>query len=118
MSDIDQSTYQWHPFIDGESIGKLGTEEGMIVKDEEYDGGARITLEREGETAPFAITCGVYGWMVHTCFFGVEEAATGAYDAMKTDLGRIVDILPDEKSFERIKPTVIRAIDEFVVRFP
>jgi hypothetical protein len=35
---------------------------------------ARITLERDGHQ-PFAITCGSYGWMVHTSFFSGEEEA-------------------------------------------
>jgi len=50
-----------------------GSEGGVIVRDEEHALGARITLETGCGIAPYAITCGIYGWMMHTCF--LEELA-------------------------------------------
>ena len=58
--------------------------------DEEHTDGARITLERDGDIAPFSITCGVYGWMFHTRFFGEEAEARSQYDAMKVALSDLV----------------------------
>ncbi len=66
----------WRPFNDGVTIGTEGSESGTIVRDQEHPLGARLTLERWGQTAPLAITCGVYGWMVHTRFFASEAKAT------------------------------------------
>ena len=65
----EDGTPAWHPFEDGASIGQAGSEGGVIVRDDEHPWGARITLERDGGFAPFALTCGIYGWMVHTRWF-------------------------------------------------
>jgi hypothetical protein len=40
----------WYLFDEGRSVGLLGTEEGIIIRDEEHPDGARITLEREAST--------------------------------------------------------------------
>lgn len=61
----------WSIYEGGKDIGTLGTENGVIVFDEEYDAGARITVE-ECERY-HAITVGLYGSMVHTAFCGHEE---------------------------------------------
>jgi hypothetical protein len=76
----------WHAFGDGRSTGTKGSEGGTIVLDEEHPGGARITLEQGGHTAPWAITCGVYGLMVHTRFFADRSTAEAEYEAMKRPL--------------------------------
>jgi hypothetical protein len=60
---------EWIEFEGGSTIGEQGSENGLTLKDEEQVRGARITLERDTRIAPFAITCGIYGWMVHTRFF-------------------------------------------------
>lgn len=74
-------------WIELDTIGTTGSEEGIIQKDEEYDGSARITLEtcpRHG-TDEYAITCGVYGSMVHTTF-GNINVIYDMYDSMKIEL--------------------------------
>jgi hypothetical protein len=81
----------WLPYDDGASIRDSGSE-GVILRDEEYGGGVRITLERGG-FAPFSITCGVYGWMVHTRFFSAHPEAEREYAAMQPELAAIVDSL-------------------------
>lgn len=68
----------WTPFVSGASLNTPGSEDGTIVRDEECDGFSRITLERETPHVPFAITCGIYGWMVHTRFFGAEAKRTSS----------------------------------------
>ena len=65
-----------------DTIGTEGSEGGSIVRDEEYRGVCRITLEQCADRC--AITCGVYGAMVHTVYCGADHDAV--YNAMKTDL--------------------------------
>ena len=61
----------WTAYKGGREIGNIGSENGVIVFDEEYDVKARITVE-ECERY-HAITVGLYGVMVHTAFCGREE---------------------------------------------
>lgn len=54
----------WNPYAAGSTIGQRGSEDGLIIGDEEYCDSARITLERDclasGQPAiPFTITCGI-----------------------------------------------------------
>ena len=88
----------------------------MIVADEEHEAGARITLERgPGRTpAPFTITCGVYGWMVHTRFFAIELEARADYDAMKTELETLARDCGATDNYEKM----VDPIQQFVDRFP
>jgi hypothetical protein len=72
----------WAPYGGGESVGDTGSEGGIIIRDEVHRGGARITLERDGRIAPFSITCGIYGWMVHTAFFGSLNEADERFGRM------------------------------------
>jgi hypothetical protein len=83
----------WSPFAAGNTIGEIGSENGVIMADEEYRVAARIMLERDGFT-PFSITCGIYGWMAHTRFFATEQEASEAFAAMKGELAGIVDFIP------------------------
>lgn len=70
------------------TIGSNGSENGVIVADEEYNGKCRITLEKCKKY--YAITCGVYGSMVHTAFSdGCDYQQI--YEAMKKDLQEFVD---------------------------
>jgi hypothetical protein len=109
----------WFQFDDGSSIGQYGSEGGVIVLDEENKSGARITLERNGATAPFAITCGIYGWMVHTHFLENEERARQAFENMKIDLAGILDLVPASEDPDlRAKPgAVFQAIAGFVEKY-
>ncbi|UOK41602.1 MULTISPECIES: hypothetical protein [Flavobacterium] len=58
----------WIDIDNGNTIGTLGSEGGEIIVDIENIDGARITLEKECGTIPFAITFGIYGLMFHTHF--------------------------------------------------
>ena len=110
----------WYPFDGGGSVGTAGAEAGTVMLDDEHELGARITLERDGATAPFAITCGIYGWMMHTRFFGAEADARSAYDAMQQALGDVVLTIPLDGDPDRDAgmKDVTRRIGEFVERFP
>jgi hypothetical protein len=115
-----QDPLSWHLAEGGSTIGQLGSEEGVILQDEEHDGGARITLERrDGKPARFAITCGVYGWFVHTRFFAVEEEARNDLIRMKTELARILDLISRiDSAKQETESVVLGAIELFVDRFP
>ncbi len=110
----------WYAFDHGNSIGQQGSEDGIIVRDEEHSDGARITLERDGRTAPFAITCGIYGWMVHTRFFDTEFKAQGEFEIMEVELARILVTIPlaADPDVDAKSQVVAQSISKFVERFP
>lgn len=89
----------WSAFQDGATIEKKGSEEGIIVRDEEHESGSRITLESKTTHAPFAITCGIYGLMLHTAFASSDMEATKKYEEMKTWLDEMLrdDMTEDER---------------------
>lgn len=99
----------WDDVDAGITLGQIGSEDGVIIRDEEYGHKARITLEKDGGTAPLSITCGVYGVMFHTRFFGTEAEGATAYEAMKSGLASIA---------ECDSSTVPTAVLEFVEQFP
>jgi len=110
----------WHVFESGKTIGEFGSESGTIIRDEEYGDDARITLEKGGSIAPFAITCGVYGWMVHTRFFSTDFDAQKEFEKMKGEIAGIVDAIPqatdpDEEAKSQI---VEEGIERFMELFP
>jgi hypothetical protein len=110
----------WHPLEAGGTIGTAGSEQGVIIADDEHRDGARITLERDAQVGPFAITCGIYGWMFHTRFFPTEAEARRDYEAMKVALNEIVQAIPFENDPDRdagMNATAQR-ISAFVERFP
>ena len=80
--------------------------------------GARITLERDCSSAPWAVTCGIYGWFVHTRFLGTEVEAE--FPAMLDGLAAILDIIPrvDDPCADAKMGAVSEAIQEFVSHFP
>jgi hypothetical protein len=91
-------TDNWEPFAGAQDKAKeagaeagRGSEGGHIFRDETHVLGARITLERECHVAPYAITCGIYGWMFHTCFLGEEGKAVERYEAMKALIGDLLE---------------------------
>ncbi|MDO5559779.1 MAG: hypothetical protein Q4F95_09305 [Oscillospiraceae bacterium] len=77
----------WIDYDYGTNIRNTGSENGYIIKDEEYKSSCRITLE-ECEKY-YAITCGIYGAMVHTVFCG--DNYTTVYENMKNDLASFID---------------------------
>jgi len=110
----------WYAFDSGKSIGKIGSENGRIIRDEEHVDGARITLERDGQTTPFAITCGIYGWMVHTRFFGTEPEAHQEFESMRVELSKIIRTIPlaTDPEVDSKMHAVSESLSEFVRRFP
>jgi len=116
----DDQPAGWLPRDEGLSIGETGSEGGVILRDDEYGGGARITLERGGAISPFAITCGVYGWMVHTRFFSTRDEAEREYAAMQPELAALADGVPlsSDPDVEAKRDAVYDALSRFLDRFP
>jgi hypothetical protein len=69
--------------------------------------------------APFAITCGVSGWLVHTRYFDSETEARAQFEAMKAALARMTEAV---KSMDNVQvddtSLVGRLCQEFVEEFP
>jgi hypothetical protein len=105
----------WQPYDGGATIGQPGSESGTIVRDEEHQAGARITLERQCCHSPWAVTCGIYGWFFHTRFLGSEEEAE--YRAMREGLTLIVEQIV-ASDLEGNSEAITVAIETFVARFP
>lgn len=62
----------WYIFDNSNSIGKKGSEGGIILSDFENSNGARITIEQDGNIAPFSVTIAIYNLMFHTYFCDSE----------------------------------------------
>ncbi len=71
-----------------------GSDGGIIIADEEYKNSCRITLEKCEKF--YAVTCGVYGAMVHTAFSDSENYQA-LYDEMKKELQEFIDTETTEK---------------------
>ena len=106
----------WYPFENGATLGQAGSEEGIIVRDEEHPSEARITLERDTRAAPFAITCGIYGCMMHTRFFSLESEATSQYDAMKAALSDL--LLAEQEADPEGRSSFLDGVAKFVETYP
>jgi hypothetical protein len=110
------SMSDWYQFKNGESIGQTGSEGGKILRDEEHTVGARVTLEDVRSTR-FTITCGIYGWMVHTRFFESEAAAQIGFDETKDELTKIVALIPlEDEANDKNMRAAENAIEDFVER--
>lgn len=107
----------WYPFKNGESIESTGSEGRKILRDEEHSDGARVTLEQVRDDR-WTITCGIYGWMVHTRFFLSEASSEIGFDETERELGKILALIPleDEADDERMR-IAQDAIAEFVEHY-
>lgn len=101
----------WHIYEEGKTVGLEGAEKGRIIKDEEHVYGARITLEEGCEGIPFAITCAIYGLIVHTALAADIMDAVEKYSSMQEEIS---DILQDD---EYKGDTLIGWIEHFVNRY-
>lgn len=108
----------WHPSEKGSTIGQPGSEQGIIVRDEEHDLGARITLERDTRTAPFAITCGIYGWMMHTRFFSSAPEAEEQYARMKNALSALLEEAEQSAAIDGGRKALMDGVNWFIETYP
>jgi len=81
----------WNQTDNGETIGTIGPENGEIVKDEEHSKGARLTLEKNGDIAPYSITSGVYGCFFHTTYLSTLEEGASEFETMKAEISEFFD---------------------------
>ena len=95
--EVSKSNMEWIT-LDKE-IGTVGSEGGTIIRDEEYEQSCRVTLEKCPKY--YAITCGVYGAMVHTVFLG-ESDCNAKYGEIKLDLQNFIDRIDEMTEDERI----------------
>jgi hypothetical protein len=110
--------FSWHRFENGGTLGRAGSEEGTTVRDEEYSLGARISLERNCRVAPFAITCGIYGWMLHTRFFSSQYEAETQYEAMKSALAMLLEVAEKTAEIDGGRQVLTAGVSKFVEVFP
>lgn len=108
----------WLPYQEGATLGHTGSEEGTIVRDEEHALGARITLERSAHSAPMAITCGIYGWMLHTRFFGSEAEAGEQYEQMKNAIADLLEAAERAANDDAGRRILMDGVSTFVENFP
>lgn len=108
----------WHPFESGATLGQTGSELGITLRDEEHPLGARITLERNTQSAPFAITCGIYGWMMHTRFFASADEAEAQYPLMKNALSALLEAAEQTAAIDGGRQVLMDGISKFVGIYP
>ena len=70
------------------SLIRQEVKRGLIISDEEYKDSCRITLEKCERY--YAITCGIYGGMMHTVFCNSTQYQE-TYNNMKKDLQEFID---------------------------
>jgi len=104
---------KWFAYDNGRSIGKTSPEGGLIMRDEQHPGGARITFKRG--SGYISVSCILFGWVDHTRFFGTASDAQREYVAMKAALTDVLDVI-NTVDVKEIK--IWEAISEFVRRFP
>lgn len=106
----------WTPCEKRSTAGAIGSESDEILRDEEHEMGARITLE-EMTDPPFAITCGIHGVMMHTAFAANEMEATDAYEAMKAEIEALLDLWPAAEAEQSEKDRFHEAISAFAAKY-
>ena len=109
----------WLAFEEGHTIGIRGIQGGTIIRDEVYNEGARITLERDCLRVPYAITATVYGLGDHTRFIADEPTAQHAYALMRGEIADIAELMPgdDEADDAETYEAAQLAFDAFSERY-
>jgi hypothetical protein len=90
----------WYTFEKGKTIGKKGSEGGIILTDLENINGARITVEQLSDPRPgFAITFGIYGLLFHTHFKTTPEQVEQTIAWLKTTIDKVFAMyeLPEDR---------------------
>lgn len=105
-NSLDWWNSMWNVFNNGLTKGTIGTENGKIIKDEEHSNGARITLEKDANKIPFAITCGIYSIMFHTVYVSNEADFLQKYVNMKEDIHSILGELDENNVSDLISQFV------------
>ena len=104
----------WEQFDNGNTIGTRGSEGGVVIMDEEHTHGARISLEKETSSAPYTITLGIYGLLMHTAFYSDHESAPVGLQNFKSKIQKILDHydLPEDDRQQSWREDLNRMMDE------
>ena len=112
---VNDANCKWHQFDNGSTLGKIVTDDGIVIRDEEYCHNARITISKNGDVSSFAITLGIYGWTFHTSYYGKELDAKHAFDKIKPEIENIVRFLSKtEDEYNKNKDVVGKAFHDFI----
>lgn len=103
----------WRSLLHDSNRPTTGSEGGKVILDQEHSDRARVTLEKDCTYFPYAITCGLYGWMVHTCFFRERSEAEQTFEAMKLDLEKLLG----HPEFSSADPDSINSLAEELSAF-
>jgi hypothetical protein len=116
---MNHNGQHWQSFESGATLGMPGRNGGTIVRDEEHPDGARLTLERDIELVPYAITASVYGFGDHIRFIADEPTAQHAFDEMRPALSEILSLVPleDDPHYGEKYDAVNDAFAAFADRF-
>jgi hypothetical protein len=104
---------KWKFFDQGRTIGTTSAEGGLILSDEELDGGARLTLKRGKGYVSVSLI--IYGWIDHTRFFTTDSDAQREYRAMKPFVVGVLNLIGKDEVRDL---KIWEAISDFVRRFP
>lgn len=84
---------KWYRFNNGKTIGTIGSEGGVIVTDYEHSDGARVTIEKGGDIAPYSVTIGIYGLMFHTAFSSSLDEAENQEEILRQKIEAVFSLL-------------------------
>ncbi|AGC45548.1 hypothetical protein MYSTI_04250 [Myxococcus stipitatus DSM 14675] len=76
----------WVSFDAGSTLGGMGSQGGVIARDEDFAGHLRLTYEVDASRSFHAVSCSVTGWLLHHRFFDQEAQALAEFEAMKPAL--------------------------------
>ena len=110
---------EWKAVDDGATIGRTGFANGTILRDEQLEGTARITLEELQEEGSFTITASLSGWFDHAHTVTARGRARQEFEEMKSELTPLVDSIPflsDPESEHKIVE-VTSLVRRFMERF-
>lgn len=110
---------EWKAVDDGATIGRTGFANGTILRDEQLDSAARITLEEMQDDGHFTITASLSGWFDHAHTVAARGLARQEFEEMKNELTPLVSSIPllsDPESEHKIVE-VTSLVRRFVERF-
>jgi len=103
----------WQPYENGKTLSTHGSEDGIIIADEDLLGLARITLEKGARRIPFAITFGVRGLFVHTTYLGSDEYLPATLRRLEYALRIVVEKNLSSSTEQDVQRLVVELISEF-----
>ncbi|MFY0630312.1 MAG: hypothetical protein JXR05_08010 [Flavobacteriaceae bacterium] len=108
----------WLIYNNGKTIGETGSENGEIILDEEHSLGARVSLEKDGDIAPFSITLGIYGLLLHTDFYSDIDSAKLFFNTFKQKIEVVLKhySIPENKRNSDWQNQLNQLVDDLVYK--